>query len=215
MSFLLDRRKFLLGAAGAGLAAGGLISFPFGLAQAAETKPITDRKLKIALSNSFIGNKWRLTMENLFKSALQMEPYKSEVEGSWFNSGNDVSKQSQQIANLISQGVDAILVDAASPTGLNGILHQASQRGILVVSFDNTVTEPTGLKIGMDEFNFGVLWAEFVAKKIGHDLARTRYEVDRSPRRSGPEHEAPARNASAFAGPQQSRQISAAPAMGM
>jgi len=56
---------------------------------------------------------------------------------------------------------------------------------------------------------------EFVAKKIGHDLARTRYEVDRSPRRSGPEHEAPARNASAFAGPQQSRQISAAPAMGM
>ena len=31
----------------------------------------------------------------------------------------------------------SILVDAASPTGLNGILHQASQRGILVVSFDN------------------------------------------------------------------------------
>jgi ribose transport system substrate-binding protein len=164
MSFLLDRRKFLLGA-GAGLLGGGLVSFPFGTVQAA-TKPITDRKLKIALSNSFIGNKWRLTMENLFKSALQMDPYKSEVEGSWFNSGNDVSKQSQQIANLISQGVDAILVDAASPTGLNGILHQASQRGILVVSFDNTVTEPTGLKIGMDEFNFGVLWAEFVAKKI-------------------------------------------------
>ena len=100
------------------------------------------QKLKIALSNSFIGNKWRIEMENLFKAALQMEPYKTEVEGSWFNSGNDVSKQSQQISNLISQRVDAILIDAASPTGLNGILHQAIERGILCVSFDNTVTEP-------------------------------------------------------------------------
>ena len=131
----------MLAGAGLGLVAGSF-GLPFGRPLAA---PITDRKLKIALSNSFIGNKWRLTMENLFKAALQMEPYKSEVEGTWFNSGNDVSKQSQQVSNLISQGVDAILVDAASPTGLNGILHQASERGILVVSFDNTVTEPTGV----------------------------------------------------------------------
>jgi ribose transport system substrate-binding protein len=162
MTHIITRRTLL---AGSGLAAAyaGLAGHP--VARAANA-PITDRKLKIALSNSFIGNKWRLTMENLFKAALQMEPYKSEVEGTWFNSGNDVSKQSQQISNLISQGVDAILVDGASPTGLNGILHQASERGILVVSFDNTVTEPTGVTISMDEFGFGVQWAEFVTNKI-------------------------------------------------
>ena len=56
----------------------------------------------------------------MFKAALQMPPYKTEVECSVYNSGNDVSKQTQQISNLISQGVDAILVDAASRTGLNG-----------------------------------------------------------------------------------------------
>jgi ribose transport system substrate-binding protein len=162
MSLIVNRRRVLVGA-GLGLIAGGLTSLPSGRALAA---PITDRKLKIALSNSFIGNKWRLTMENLFKAALQMEPYKSEVDGTWFNSGNDVSKQSQQIANLISQGVDAILIDAASPTGLNGILKQAADRGILVISFDNTVTAPSGLTISMDEFGFGVQWAEFLVKKI-------------------------------------------------
>jgi ribose transport system substrate-binding protein len=161
MSLIVNRRRILAGAGG--LIGGSLIGLPFNTAKAA---PITDRKLKIALSNSFIGNKWRLTMENLFKAALQMEPYKSEVEGTWFNSGNDVSKQSQQISNLISQGVDAILIDAASPTGLNGILKQASDRGILVVSFDNTVTEPSGVTISMDEFGFGVQWAEFLVKKI-------------------------------------------------
>lgn len=31
---------------------------------------------------------------------------------------------------------------------------------------------------------------EFIASRIGHDLARTRYEVDRSPRRTGVEYEA-------------------------
>ena len=98
------------------------------------------RKFKIALSNSYIGNKWRIEMENLFKAALAMEPFAGEVEGSWFNSGNDVSKQSQQFSNLIAERVDAIVLNAASPTGLNGIIKQATDRGILVVSFDNVVT---------------------------------------------------------------------------
>ena len=43
-----------------------------------------------------------------------MPPYKTQVDCSVYNSGNDVSKQTQQISNLISQGVDAILVNAAS-----------------------------------------------------------------------------------------------------
>ena len=95
---------------------------------------------KIALANSFIGNKWRIEMENDFKSACGMQPYKTQVQCSVYNSGNDVSKQTQQISNLISQGVGAILVDAASGTGLNGIIQQACARGIVVVAYDNLVT---------------------------------------------------------------------------
>ena len=118
MTTLIQRRSLLRGSmAGlAGLAAVGV-------------RPVraeSGKKLRIALSNSYIGNKWRIEMENVFKAALQMEPYKSEVEGTWFNSGNDVSKQSQQLSNLIAERVDAILIDAASPTGLNGIIKQAT-----------------------------------------------------------------------------------------
>lgn len=124
------------------------------------------KKLKIVLSNSYIGNKWRLEMENLFKAAVQMEPYKSEVEGSWFNSGNNVSQQSQQITGLIGERVDAIVIDAASPSALNGVLNQAVERGVLVVSFDNVVTAPKVIKILSDEFVFGKNLAEFIAKKL-------------------------------------------------
>ena len=48
---------------------------------------------------------------------------------------------------------------------------------------------------------------EFIATRIGHDLARTRYEVDRSERTSG-------RDAAAFTGPQQAAPSTAA-AIGM
>ena len=105
------------------------------------------KKFTIALSNSFIGNKWRIEMENDFKSACATKPYTTAVTCSVYNSGNDVSKQTQQISNLVSQHVDAILVDAASGTGLNGIIGQACARGILVVAYDNLVTAPCAIKI--------------------------------------------------------------------
>lgn len=154
-------RRALLRAGAAGLVGANLIDFLPRWALAAEAK-----KYKIALSNSFIGNKWRIEMEDEFKAALAMEPFKSEVTGSWFNSGNDVSKQSQQMSNLIAQRVDAIVLNAASPTGLNGIIAQASKRGILVVSFDNVVTAPEALKVNTDQFQFGKMLADFLVKKL-------------------------------------------------
>ncbi len=161
MKGMLTRRDALrLGVVGM---AGFGVASPFASSARAAGE---SKKFKIALSNSYIGNKWRIEMENVFKAALEMEPFKSQVEGSWFNSGNDVSKQSQQISNLIAQRVDAIVVNAASPTGLNGILTQASGRGILVVSFDNTVTAPTALKVDTDQVAFGRQLADWLAKKL-------------------------------------------------
>lgn len=160
MADLIARRTLLRGT-GAGLIGAGLIGS--GLATPALAQ---GRKFKIALSNSYIGNKWRIEMENVFKAALEMEPYKSEVQGTWFNSGNDVSKQSQQISNLIAEHVDAILVDAASPTGLNGILRQATSRGIVVVAYDNVVTEPSVLKVNISQFDLGKTLAEWLVKKL-------------------------------------------------
>jgi ribose transport system substrate-binding protein len=124
------------------------------------------KKLKIALSNSFIGNKWRIEMVNTFKAACAMPPYKDQVDCSVFSSGNDVSKQTQQISNLISEHVDAIVLDAASPTGLNGVVRQACQRHILVVSFDNIVTEPCALKVNTDQVQFGKELAQFLVDKL-------------------------------------------------
>lgn len=155
----LSRRALLAGSGG--VLIGAVAGAPGG-ARAAEGK-----KLTIALSNSFIGNKWRIEMENVYRAALAMEPFKSQVDGSWFNSGNNVSTQSQQLSNLIARRVDAILIDAASPTALNGVIAQATQRGILVVSFDNVVTAPSALKVNADQFQWGVRNATWLVDALG------------------------------------------------
>ena len=160
MTGVLTRRGLL------GLGATGILGLGMtGASPLTALAAAPGKKFRIALSNSYIGNKWRIEMENVFKAALDMEPFRSEVEGSWFNSGNDVSKQSQQISDLIARKVDAIVVDAASPTGLNGILTQASGRGILVVSFDNIVTAPSALKVNTDQVAFGRQLAELARQE--------------------------------------------------
>ena len=123
-------------------------------------------RLKIALANSFIGNQWRVEMENVFKAACAMLPYSEQVDCSVYNSGNDVSTQSQQISNLISQGVDAIVVNAASTSGLNGVIQQACDRHILIVSFDNTVDNPCGLTVNTDQVKFGQQLAQFLVDQL-------------------------------------------------
>jgi ribose transport system substrate-binding protein len=143
-----------------------VVVLAIGAAMAAATPDRPQAKYKIALSNSFIGNKWRIEMENLFKAACKMPPYKVQVDCSIYNSGNDVSKQTQQISNLISQGVDAIVLNAASPTGLNGIIGQACARGVLVVSFDNVVTAPCAAKVNTDQLKFGQVLATDLVRRI-------------------------------------------------
>ena len=160
---VLTRRRFIATAtrAAAGLSALGAA----GCAGAAGAR-VKD-KLKIALSNSSIGNKWRLEMENIFKAALRMPSPTSRRSTARLQRGQrHVSKQSQQLSNLIAAKVDAILIDAASPTGLNGMVNQAIDRGILVVSFDNIVTEPRALKVNTDQFAFGRDLASGSSSKI-------------------------------------------------
>src|SRR3954468_9543157 len=124
------------------------------------------KKLKIALANSYIGNKWRIEMANTFKAACGMPPYKDQVDCSVYNSGNDVSKQTQQISNLISEHVDAIVLNAASPAAPKGVVPQACQRKIIVVTFDNIVTEPCALKVNTAQTKFGQQLAQFLVQKL-------------------------------------------------
>lgn len=105
----------------------------------------------IALSNSFYGNTWRRQMVDAFTE--QAEAAKAEgliADYVVLNGDGSVAQQSSQLAELILRGVDAVAINAASETALNGVVEQACAAGIVVVAFDSLVTAPCARTLGFD-----------------------------------------------------------------
>ncbi|KEZ77398.1 sugar ABC transporter substrate-binding protein [Salinisphaera hydrothermalis] len=123
---------------------------------------------RIALSNSYIGNEWRAEMATIAKMYANRPEVKKLIKDFKISSaGNDVNAQIAQINQMILSGVDAIVLDAASPTGLNSTIERAANAGVLVVSFDNVVTTDKAITINQDQFDMGKRWADFVIKHTG------------------------------------------------
>jgi ribose transport system substrate-binding protein len=131
----------------------------------ASTAFAADKVYHIALSNSYIGNQWRVQMVNLTK-AYAGKYYKDKVKLTVVNSGTDVQAQIAAIDDMISQKVDAILVDPASESALNPVLEEAAKQGILVVDFDHSVTAPSAYKVGVDFVKFGAIMAQWMADTL-------------------------------------------------
>lgn len=171
---------------------------PAGLAQCfvkskADT-PMVQRKAKpgpykIAFSNSYFGNNWRTEMLNVAKAYVEQPEVKKYVAKFEIqNSGNDVAQEVAQIRQMILAGYDAIVVNGATPSGLNSVINQAVAQGIVVVAFDNTVTTDQAVNINESQYEMGRQWADFLAKETGgkgkilmvHGLAGTSVDNDQA-----------------------------------
>ena len=123
---------------------------------------------RIALSNNYAGNSWRQAMLKSWDKVTSAAVEKGVVaEAPAFTTAeNQVTEQAAQIQNLILQGFDAIVVNAASPEGLNGAVKQACDAGIVVVSFDGIVTEPCAYRIAVDFKGMGAVQLDYLAERL-------------------------------------------------
>jgi len=122
--------------------------------------------IKIALSNYFNGNIWRKQMEASFEATASANPdYVSDFK--IVNSDGSAPQQAQQIQSLVLEGYDAIIIDAASPTALNGAIEEACSAGVTVVVFDSLATADCAYKVAFDYETYGTLEAEFMAEQLG------------------------------------------------
>jgi len=106
----------------------------------------------IGFSNSFNGNTYRQTMEAEFKM-LADELISEGVLSDYkiLESNNNVATQISQIESLIIEGVDAIIVDPGSASGLNGAIEKAEDAGIPVIIInDGPVTTDACYEINFD-----------------------------------------------------------------
>ncbi|HEV7435715.1 MAG TPA: ABC transporter substrate-binding protein [Pseudorhizobium sp.] len=123
---------------------------------------------RIALSNNYAGNSWRQAMltswDKITKEAVSQGTV--AAADAFTTAENQATEQAAQIQNLILQGYDAIVVNAASPTALNGAVKEACDAGIVVVSFDGIVTEPCAWRIAVDFKAMGESQIEYLAEKM-------------------------------------------------
>jgi ribose transport system substrate-binding protein len=149
----------VLSAGVAALALAGLATVP---AQASKDKPV------IALSNAYYGNTWRHQMVTAFETAAKQAKADGTIaDYIILNGDGSVAQQNSQIAELILKGVDAIAVDAASETAVNGIIAKACKAGIKVVSFDSVASAPCNYQLNFDFKGYKQAEAEWVFKKLG------------------------------------------------
>jgi ribose transport system substrate-binding protein len=156
---MTERRKFTrrgVLAGGAGLAS--LLAMPH-IARA------QSKTYKIALSNSFIGNQWRVQMVNLTQ-ALARKYFDGKVELNVVSSGPEVQRQIQTINEMTASGVDAILVNPASDAALNPAIEEAISRGVTVVVFDQPVSSDAPYFVGIDLVDLGRKQAQWMADTL-------------------------------------------------
>jgi len=131
--------------------------------------PGSHGKYTIVLSNSFTGDPWRIEMVNEFKAACGMPPLSQHATCSVYNAAsNTVSDQASQLSAIISTHPSAIVIDAASPTGLNGVIGQACDQHILVVAFDDTSPSMSScaVQVNISDAEMGSLMAQWLVQKL-------------------------------------------------
>lgn len=134
-----------------------------------------DGGFNIGLSNSYIGNVWRTQMIKMAKAYAESPDVKPLIGTFQVNTAdrND-AEQIAAIENMISNGAQAIVIIANTPTALVPVVQQARADGIVIVSFDSTVhadpPDPSldlGVTVNEDQVEMGRRLAEFLVEKTG------------------------------------------------
>jgi len=121
----------------------------------------TPKGLVVGVSNTVAGNGWRETMICSIKAQALASGQVSKVIVVSKNGGP--TEQIQDLQNLISQGVNIIIVNPSDPEKLNEVVKEATGRGIIVVAVDSSLTEPTAYVVTNDQTKLGAMSMQWIA----------------------------------------------------
>src|SRR6478609_7370711 len=125
-------------------------------------------KFTIGISNPFISSEYRTQMIQELTDTNKEYMDKGITNDLVIESADtDVPGQIQQLQNLISKGVDAILVNPGDVNGLNDTLQAAIAKGILVISVDQELATPNVYNVGIDQKQWAETSAKWLATKLG------------------------------------------------
>jgi ribose transport system substrate-binding protein len=123
---------------------------------------------RIGFSNNYAANSWRQAMLKSWDELSQQVVADGVVAAADVRTTaqNDATLQQQQISEMILEGYDAIVINAANPESLNSVVEEACAQGIPVVSFDGIVTAECAYRVGVDFVDMGYQELVFLADKL-------------------------------------------------
>lgn len=118
----------------------------------------------VGISNTLVGNGWREEMICASKAqSLASGKVKKFVSA---NRNGGPTEQIADLRSLISQGVNAIIVNPSDPEKLNDVIAEAKAKGIVVVAVDSAVTSPDAYNVTNDQVEYGRLGGEAIGKLL-------------------------------------------------
>jgi ribose transport system substrate-binding protein len=125
-----------------------------------------EKKFKIYLSMSYIGNDWQAEAENEIKAMAASKEMRDKVDLQVQVAGPNAQRQIQQINAMVQAGAQAILVYPISPTALNAAVKNACDRGVVVAAYDSIISEPCAYNFHIDQEEWGKHEAEWLVRKL-------------------------------------------------
>ncbi|WP_240339710.1 substrate-binding domain-containing protein [Halobacillus ihumii] len=121
-----------------------------------------EEKLKIGLTLNNLANPFFVSMSEA------AEEYSKELNAEVIvqAADADLAKQTSQIENFITQGVDLILLNAVDSKGIAGAIAQADAAGIPVISVDVGAAGSIEATVTSDNYQAGVLAAEYIIERL-------------------------------------------------
>jgi ribose transport system substrate-binding protein len=123
-----------------------------------------EKKWVVGVSNTLVGNGWREEMICSVKAEALASGKVSKVVVANRNGGP--TEQIADLRSLISQGVNAIIVNPSDREKLNPVIKQAKDKGIVVVAVDQAVSAPEAYVATNDQVAYGRLGGEWLAKAL-------------------------------------------------
>lgn len=134
----------------------------------AAVAPADGERFTIGVSNGFVGSEWRTQMiQRLQEVNAELMEAGLTNELIIESADVDIQGQIQQIQNLINRGVDAIIINPNSQTGLNSIVEEAVEQGIVVIAVDQEISAEGAINVVIDQKEWAVISAEWLAEQLG------------------------------------------------
>lgn len=127
-------------------------------------KPAAEKKIKIGVSVATMKE----AVYTFMKTAIEEQAKKDGVDIVWVSADNDEQKQLNDVQNLLSQKVNALVLHSVNTGAASNLVAQAKNGNVPVIAMDRLPekTKDVALYVTADSKKVGLTQGEFIAKQL-------------------------------------------------